>query len=351
MTGPAVKKIVICCDGTTNRFGTRNTNVVHLCTTLVRDPSKQVVYYDPGVGSLGERSMLTRWGRRLTSVLGGAIGRGFGRNVQEAYDFLADTYERGDEIFLFGFSRGAYTARALAGMLHMFGLIGPYNAQLTPYVWEMYSRAEGEDADDEAKGSFALAREFRRTFSHAVPIHFVGVFDTVSSVGWFWDPLSLFYSGRNPSIAHVRHAVALDERRAFFRQNLFTRASDEQDLREVWFGGDHCDVGGGRTEADSGPSKIVLEWMLGQAEAEGLLVDPKRKEEVLGARRGFAKPDPSAPLHDSMTFGWALLEFLPRWRWNAETRTRRISMNLFRRRRVPADAVIHESVAQREASR
>jgi uncharacterized protein (DUF2235 family) len=344
-----VRNLVVCCDGTWNRFGTNNTNVVHLCSTLVRDPAKQIVYYDPGVGSLGEASMLTRLGRRATQVLGGAIGRGLGRNVEEAYDFVANHYEEGDRVWLFGFSRGAYTARATAGMLHMFGSLDPGNEHLTPYVWGLYSRNDGGE-DDEAKQVFRVAREFHRTFARTVPIHFVGVFDTVSSVGWFWDPLTLFYSGKNPAVAHLRHAVAIDERRAFFRQNQLTKASEAQDLVEVWFPGVHCDVGGGYGEAESGPSKVALEWMLGEAEACGLLVDAGKKAAVLGAREGCAKPDPAAPLHDSMNLGWGLLEFLPRLRWSSETRSRRVRMNLFKRRRMPEGALLHASVKARMAA-
>ena len=117
---------------------------------------------------------------------------------------------------------------------------------------------------------------------------FVGVWDTVSSVGWIENPLKLPYIADNPSIQIGRHAIAIDERRAFFRSHLWrpsSRADQEhgpKDLKQVWFPGVHCDVGGGYLEAESGLSKVALEWMLDEAQSAGLLVDPARRRQILG---------------------------------------------------------------------
>src|SRR5438270_6716114 len=116
------KNIVICCDGTNNEFGSNNTNVVRLVQVLNRSPKEQIIYYDPGVGTFPEPGFVTRIGKWFSEIMGLAFGVGLTRKIGEAYSFLMDQYEAGDTIFLFGFSRGAYTARALAGVLFQFGL-------------------------------------------------------------------------------------------------------------------------------------------------------------------------------------------------------------------------------------
>ena len=128
------KNIVICCDGTGNEFGDRNSNVVKLFATLVLDPRTQVAYYDPGIGTMGANNALTKIGKWFTKVLGLAFGYGLLDNVGDAYRFLMQNWEPGDRLYLFGFSRGAYTVRVLASMLHLFGLLPRDNEQLTPYI-------------------------------------------------------------------------------------------------------------------------------------------------------------------------------------------------------------------------
>ncbi len=344
-----MRNLIVCCDGTGNRFGTRNTNVAKLCSVIERDPEQQILFYDPGVGTMGDASRWTRFGKALSRAVDGAIGRTVKQNVGEAYAFLAHHYRPDDRIFLFGFSRGAYTVRALAGILHAYGLIQGANENLFPYIWAMYRRQSGsmgagEDADSGVW--FRVAASFKASLARRVPIHFIGVWDTVSSVGWFWDPVALPYTAKNPSVVHGRHAVSIDERRAFFRQNLW-RPHNDQDLQEVWFAGVHSDVGGGYPEEESGLSKVAFEWMLHEAEAHGLAVDAARKSKVLGGGDQYAAPDPEAVMHDSLVGGWKLLEFLPRLRWSNRAQVRRWAMNLFRPRRIPDDAALHESVAKR----
>src|SRR5215475_1093782 len=118
-----LRNFVICCDGTNNQFGPENTNIVRLIQVLEREPAQQRLYYDPGVGTLPEPGVTTRLGKRLSAWFGLAFGTGLTWKVQEAYTYLMDFWEPGDHVFLFGFSRGAYTVSVLAGLLHALGLM------------------------------------------------------------------------------------------------------------------------------------------------------------------------------------------------------------------------------------
>ena len=140
MTSRMARNLVIGCDGTNNQFGTENTNVVRLIQVLDRDPAKQRVYYDPGVGTMPEPGFVTPVGKWVSKVFGLAFGAGLAGKIGAAYKFLMDHYEPGDRIFLYGFSRGAYTVRALAGALHQFGLLPAGSDNLIPYVLR-YSKA------------------------------------------------------------------------------------------------------------------------------------------------------------------------------------------------------------------
>src|SRR2546427_1596399 len=269
------KNIVICCDGTDNQFRHENSNVVKLYKTLTCNAS-QIAYYHPGVGTIGARNALTHIGKWWTRVIGLAFGYGISDNVADAYQFLMRTYEPADRIYMFGFSRGAYTARALCGMLHIVGLLSRGNEGLIPYAIRMIKQRRID---------FEVAGDFKKTFSRECKPHFVGVWDTVSSVGWVYDAVHFPFTRatKNPDYMIVRHAVSIDERRAFFRQNSFGDPHDaQQDIKEVWFAGAHSDVGGSYPESESQLSKIALRWMLGEAERAGLRVDQYRKADVLG---------------------------------------------------------------------
>ncbi len=349
---PAGRNLVVCCDGTGNRFGWRNTNVVLLASTLVHDPERQIVYYDPGVGTLGDPGITSEIRRLLGRLVDLAIGRTVRDNVGQALAFLAHYWQPGDRIYLFGFSRGAYTVRALAGLISLYGLPEAANENLTPYLWDMYSHGmRGDDASsdgapegDARHNAFRIAGRFKATFSRRPLIHFVGVWDTVSSVGWFWDPLVLANTRTNHAIEHGRHAVSIDERRAFFRQNLWHKSRVTQDLKEVWFAGVHSDIGGGYPAAESGLAKITLEWMLREVRPFGLLMDEERAAAVLAAD---APPNATAPMHQSMTPGWWIAEIVPRLRYNAKVHARRLSMNAFRTRWMGERPRVHRSVVER----
>jgi uncharacterized protein (DUF2235 family) len=128
-----VKNIVICCDGTGNEFGESNSNVIKLYQTLILDPARQVAYYHPGVGTTGAKNALTAAGEVWTKFRDLAFGYGFSENIADAYQYLMKVFNPGDQVFIFGFSRGSYTARALCGMLELLGLLQPGNEGQIPY--------------------------------------------------------------------------------------------------------------------------------------------------------------------------------------------------------------------------
>jgi uncharacterized protein (DUF2235 family) len=346
------KNIVICCDGTGNEYGERNSNVVKLYWALSAE-NKQTAYYHPGVGTMGARNALTVVGKWWTEIRGLAFGYGFSDNIADVYSYLMREYTPDSRVYIFGFSRGAYTARALCGLLHMFGLITPGNEALIPYAMRLYK------SNDPKK--FDIAAGFRSTFSLPCSPYFLGLWDTVSSIGWILDPIyvhggHLPYTATLPDVAVLRHAVSIDERRAFFRQNLIHEpAAGNQDLKQVWFGGVHSDVGGSYPESESGLSKIALRWMLCEASAAGLQLDPKKIDEVLGEMFPYVPPDPRGHLHKSLHGFWWLGEVWPKMcyrevagpRHAATVWRRGITLNLGRARLIPEGAHIHESVFQR----
>src|SRR5262249_52407887 len=149
------------------------------------------------------------------------------------------------------------------------------------------------------------------TFPRECKPYFIGVWDTVSSIGWVWDPLHVPYTARNPDLSMGRHAVSIDERRCFFRQNLWGPPLPGQDIKQVWFAGAHSDIGGGYPEDEGELSKISLEWMIGEAYRAGLAVKPDAVERVLGLTGEGVRPDALATQHNSLSESWSLLELLP----------------------------------------
>jgi uncharacterized protein (DUF2235 family) len=353
------KNIVLCCDGTANEFKRDKTNVVKLFYTLVHDSPKQNTYYHPGVGTMEAAGAVTMTGRKITKLLGKAIGYGLEADIRDAYVFLMNHFQNGDHVFLFGFSRGAYTVRAVGALLHMYGLIRPGNEPLVPYairtMMAITELRERKLATNEIEGYFELAQDFKAHFCiEGCNPYFLGVWDTVSSVGWIESPVRLPYTSNSPNVSIGRHAIAIDERRAFFRTNLWHPAQPDggpKDVKQVWFPGVHCDVGGGYPEAESGLSKITLQWLLKEATDARLLVDRSRADLVLGRSGGvYVSPDPTAEMHESLTAAWWPAELIPKrhYDWKSKQEARR--MNLFRRRSIPPGALIHESAYQRGAA-
>ncbi|RRO18629.1 DUF2235 domain-containing protein [Saccharopolyspora rhizosphaerae] len=227
-------------------------------------------------------------------LVGGAVGLGLGTKMVEAYDFVARNYQhedadgRPDQISLVGFSRGAYLARNLAGLLTSYGIeplepgTDEANRTLAENVYSAYHR--------HTDSSRVWRRWFHRRFAHPVSVHFLGVWDTVGSLGvpaefGILDTLDAnkyrFYDTRlNDRVRHARHAVALDERRGPFAPTLWTFRADVRGstFRQVWFPGNHGSVGGSSRQRATGPgtghlSDVTLQWMLDQAGEHGIAFD------------------------------------------------------------------------------
>lgn len=351
------RNLVICCDGTNNQFGPENTNVVRLVQVLDRDPAKQRLYYDPGVGTLPEPGAFTAFRKRLSEVAGLAFGAGLDWKVQEAYKYLMENWEPGDRVFLFGFSRGAYTVRVLAGLLHTLGLLPRGGDNLVPYIMRLFRSVRNQPPDQASapiQAYWKLCDEFRWTFTRAVPgeendrrfpVHFLGVWDTVSSVGWVWEPAKYPFTKYNPSIKTVRHAVAIDERRAFFRQNLLGK-SEGQNFKEHWFAGVHCDVGGGYPSRDGYLWQEPFEWMRVEAQAAGLLIDQDRLARIL-QRGANSPPCWKDEQHESLTPLWWLAEYFPKLSSKRKTTRPTPRLNQGHNRYIPRRAAIAQAVLKR----
>jgi uncharacterized protein (DUF2235 family) len=307
--------IVVCCDGTWNipdehrGLTAAPTNVAKLALGVTAGPA-QALFYEPGVGTAPDER-----------VLGGAFGLGLSRNISNAYRFLADTYEDGDKIFLFGFSRGAYTARSLAGLIHNCGILLRENRDRVEEAFAFY-----RDRTSRTRPSALASQIFRREYAHATDtIHFIGVWDTVGALGipdglpgWEefgrhmvnWEELWGFHDTElGPHVTHARHALAIDEERPPFKPTLWSAinpAARDQTLEQVWFAGVHSEVGGGT--ADCSLSDIALVWMVDEAVKKGLLVQPDRLS--VGADSGAGAkiaPNYAGPLFDSRTGAWELI--------------------------------------------
>jgi uncharacterized protein (DUF2235 family) len=350
---------VICCDGTANQFGPNNTNVVRLAQVLDRDFARQRLYYDPGVGTLPEPGALTKVRKKLSEAIELAFGTDLTSKVQEAYTYLMDFWQPGDRVFLFGFSRGAYTVRVLAGMLHALGLLPPGSHNLVPYVMRLFKaiRKGGRDEPDRENSNYwKLCNQFRWSFARETPgsdqrrfhVHFLGVWDTVSSVGWVWDPAHFTYTARNPSIRTIRHAVSIDERRWFFRQNLMSPVPDWQDFKQYWFAGVHGDVGGGYPDSaeDGGLWRLPFQWILDEAQKAGLLFNAQRLEHVLHYGTHTLRPWDDRQ-HESLTPIWWPAEFFPKLVWHADTNSRRPEIGLGHHRVISVGQMIHKSAILR----
>lgn len=334
------RNLVLCLDGTNNQYATANTNVVKLYGMIDKSASDQLAYYQPGIGTMapvGAWGKLKRWAITRLDL---AVAWLLEEHVTSAYRYLMRYYEPGDRIWIFGFSRGAYSARALAGMLRICGLLTPGNEELLPFAWTVY---KSERARDVHEG-------FRRTFARDVEVHFLGLWDTVSSVGWVWNPQYLRHTMNNEIVQHVRHAVALDERRSYFIQNLWGQLHPNQTLEQVWFPGVHCDVGGGYPEKESGLSKLALQWMIEQAQVQGLRFDPAVVQATLPAADTdtVAAASVEALKHESLHGLWWIPEYLPK-RVRDPTRNWEPMWTLHRgrNRHLLPGAKIHRSVFDR----
>ncbi|ESK89835.1 hypothetical protein Moror_883 [Moniliophthora roreri MCA 2997] len=297
------RTLVLCFDGTGDQFDSDNSNIVEFFRLLKKDDrTKQMVYYQAGIGTYTTPEIATPMMAKLSKALDEAIAWNLDAHVMGGYEFLMQNYSEGDRICLFGFSRGAYTARSLAGMIHKVGILPACNHQQVPFAYKMFTKEDEE--------GWQQSNAFKKAFSIDADIEFVGVWDTVNSVGLI--PKRLPFTTSNTIVRTFRHAVSLDERRSKFKANHWNRpqAHEENlgieckhqhkpgeehdhehehehkpkksktlralerkygkdrsihtDIDEVWFAGCHCDVGGGSVDNETKPNlaRIPLRWMI-----------------------------------------------------------------------------------------
>jgi len=291
-----MKRLIVCCDGTWNRADQQRdgipcpTNVVKLAYRVAKRDTAgtpQIVFYDHGVGT----------GNLVDRFTGGAFGGGLADNIFDAYRFLIGNYEPGDDIFLFGFSRGAYTARSIAGMIRKCGILDRRHVLRYLDALRLYQDSVTHPDDDPA-------REFRTRHSCVadgrIPIKCIGVWDTVGSLGIPLRGLRGLTRRRydfhdtelSGSVEFAFHALAIDELRAPFEPTLWLeKPKPNQLVSQTWFPGVHSDIGGGY--ASNGLSDISLRWMMANAELAGLCFD----DEVMESRA--LECDALGKLHDS----------------------------------------------------
>ena len=363
------KNIVICCDGTGNEIEANLSNVLKLFRILSKS-TNQIVYYNPGVGTISSSDAWSRFKSNALGVFGLLTGYGLDANVLDAYRFVVDNYRDGDQIYMFGFSRGAYTVRVLAGFFRLIGLLDHPQKNLSAYALTAYKKAA-------EKNDFEIAWRFERVVSaRRIPIKFMGVWDTVSSVIvprpdrlYIPSTQELPYTKTNSFVEVFRQAIAIDEQRCMFRINRWTepqnfkpnpfdpREGVTQNTKQVWFSGVHCDVGGGYSENESGAAKYPLQWMVDEAVEYGLQINRSMYNHLVlghprkGGTREYVGPNFTAKLHDSMTWGWRLLEWIPKRTTLRDWPKRWSLFGLYlprcEPRRIDSGARIHHSVFAR----
>ncbi len=326
------KNIVLCFDGTGDWAGVDSTNVLRTFELLDKSvPAEQVVFYDGGVGTQIDGSVKSSLGQKLANFKDLAFATSLNDKVLAGYQFLVDHYERGDRIYMFGFSRGALTARVLSGFVRCFGILHARHRNLGPYLWQIFS-----DIPDGRLNAFkTIAAKLRRDFcSDRHPrIEYVGVWDTVNSVGILERFKTFPYTDFNPSIKNIRHAVSIDETRNVFPEALFNPRTPG--LTEVWFPGVHRDVGGGGDRQSQKLSDVTLKWVL-EGAARLAFLGTVNTEDVKPAFRGNVDP-------------YALLGCYPMRMWNdAVHGFRTIWPNVFHRRPIPLNALVHRSAVGAE---
>jgi uncharacterized protein (DUF2235 family) len=281
-----MKRLVVCCDGTWQQLASPcPSNVIRLAQSVkatASDGTPQIVFYDEGIGTDSQ----------ATKLLSGATGLGIDKNIQDCYRFLSLNYVLGDEIYLFGFSRGAYTVRSLAGMIYCSGLLERSHITRAPEAYELYRNRDIKPKDQKAV-------EYRQQYGDRVPITLLGCFDTVGALGIPGLPAfrrineqinkryKFHDTTLNKYIQNALHAVAIDEIREIFAVTPMTKHPDaeNQKIVEVWFPGEHGCVGGG-TEEYRGLSDAALQWMIDSISKLGL-----RLELDLSVIPGGLKPD------------------------------------------------------------
>jgi len=280
-----MKRIAIFADGTWNSPEQGEpTNVLQMARAVMPRTGniRQIAFYDWGVGT--DRK----------PIAGGITGAGIDKNIMDCYRFIVHNYdvEGGDRLYFFGFSRGAYTVRSLAGLIRNCGLLQRRHADRIPEAFRLYRKRTASSSPDSPQ-----AVDFRERYAIAdlTPIEFVGVWDTVGALGIpvpFWGTLGereFLFHDTEPSkiIQHARHAVSVDENREDFEPTLW---SDKPavDIKQVWFAGVHSDVGGGYE--DRRLSHCASAWMIAEAARFGLRFESHLTDAL--------QPDPLGPQHN-----------------------------------------------------
>ena len=333
------KKLVVCCDGTWNtpRTGTNifqtyqflskclgsptevaRSEGVRTCAGRAADGSEVVLFYDQGVG--------TEWFDRL---LGGGAGVGLSDNVRDAYHFLGHNFEPGSEIYVFGFSRGAYTARSLCGFIKAAGLLdkpsakdvwraymdryvtaphAPAGVVARPSGWDVH-RIRGWLLEKAGDAVGRLGGDVAALPTHGnVKIKFIGVYDTVGALGVpipaaarVNEPVVGFHdTALGDTVENAVQALAVDEKRGPYVPSVWTQAANAaalagQRVLQVWFPGVHSDIGGGYH--DKGIGDITWDFMMRQAADTGLVIDPNRRTPTVDLQALPAQ-------HDSFDRAW-----------------------------------------------
>ncbi len=266
-----MRRIIICADGTWNKpeedldkdFPTNVLKFSRAIKPISSDKTVQTVFYDWGIGSYH------------SSTIGGAFGSGLDKNIKDCYRFIIHNYEKGDELFFFGFSRGAYTVRSLCGLINNCSILKKENAKLINKAFDLYKNSK-------YKVSHQHSVQFRKDYSveDRTVVKFVGVWDTVGSMGLptsifgFITPQNLFYDNKiGSNVKTARHALSIDEVRKDFEPTIWKQDYQKKvNLKQVWFAGNHSDVGGSYKPDKDGTllSEIPLVWMKNEAEKEGL---------------------------------------------------------------------------------
>jgi uncharacterized protein (DUF2235 family) len=306
-----MKRIITCSDGTWDKpeldeAGQLIQSNVQKIFQLIdktdaRNGIPQIKFYDEGVGTEGSE---------IEKIIQGAIGAGLDEKILDAYKFIVWNFEPGDELYLFGFSRGAYTARSLAGLIRCCGIVKSYDLMLINQAFAIYRNRDTNTADNDA------AVAFKSKYSYITNIRLVGVWDTVGALGIPTDKVFSFLNDKykfhdvtlSSTIDNAFQALAIDEHRKQFTPSVWTQSPNtnqynpDQKLEQVWFAGAHSDIGGGY--AETGLSDIALLWMIEKATGTGLSI---QKPDNL-------KPDYKSIIHDSSTGAFLLDKFDPYYR-------------------------------------
>jgi uncharacterized protein (DUF2235 family) len=286
-----MKRIVVCADGTWNRpeqdlgkdFPTNLLKLARGVRPVDAQQIPQQVFYDWGIGSYYDK------------LGGGMTGKGIVKNILDGYRYIVQNYSAGDEIYLFGFSRGAYTVRSLCGLINNCGILKRPDARLIAAAFKHYKKP-GEAYHPDGDASL----KFRADHAHrSRRVRFVGVFDTVGALGipisflGFLNREDEFYDTKiGPNVEIARHALAIDEMRSDFEPTVWLPRTG-MSLKQVWFCGAHGDVGGGnKPDRDGGLlSDLPLRWILDEAKQAGLAAETHL--------RGSLSEKPTAKLHAS----------------------------------------------------